>query len=316
LERVFFLLFLMMGLLTGADKENVPPQSSSSPAKSVASALGPSPSSSPLKAHFASTPCGTPSTRRNISWTNSDIEHPHSDTVNVPPASSDRKLPNRSILKKTPSIVPMQQLVRPPTPEPEDAVNDPHYLQSPVITLASSTHGDSDVSYADLREAYNLLAARVRVKSDPSAVVATAPVFKPLHDYATELFTAIVRDLGRCMLDPLASPQISSLSAPSRSGYDSDVFDSPCAPMSSSPVREAKRRGMNDHEIRHARDLYTVCHGAMRLLSNMLCSPALCDIFTRKYSSKFFLRFFHSFWGCSRTTQRDAHTRGRYSPCG
>ncbi|KZV82849.1 hypothetical protein EXIGLDRAFT_843382 [Exidia glandulosa HHB12029] len=169
----------------------------------------------------------------------------------------------------------MQQLQREPTPEPLDIVNDDHYLLSPVLTVANSAKDNSSVSYADLREAYNLLATRVRVKVHPDKVLASFPVFKPLHAHHAQLALAIARDLRRCFVDPLKSPPSTS----THTCDTPDVFGTPDIPMSSSPVREVKRRGMSDLEIRYARDLYSVCHGALRLLSNLFAIPQLCNIF-------------------------------------
>ncbi|KAH7106714.1 hypothetical protein BKA62DRAFT_684891 [Auriculariales sp. MPI-PUGE-AT-0066] len=263
-------------VVSAANKENVPPAHAS---------LLPPATPSPLKASTgggfifdqASSPFSTPSSKRAISWTAQNKFYTYSETLTTPaPSCSTDNPPSRSILKKNPQIVPMQSLVRETTPEPEDPLNDPLYLASPAMTLAASVHPDSDVSPADLREAYNLLSTRIRVKADPSMLSSTAPAFQSLHENAADIHKAIVRDLGLCLIDPLSSPH---LSRSSRENRDHDVFDSPGIAMSSSPVREVKRRGMNDDEIRHARDLYTVCHSALRLLSNWISAPALCDTF-------------------------------------
>ncbi|EJD52145.1 hypothetical protein AURDEDRAFT_181670 [Auricularia subglabra TFB-10046 SS5] len=233
----------------GADKENIP--ADGSPSKT------------------------TPRPQR-ISWSHANQHHPYSTAVRDLPSSGKRRDPQRSILKKTPHIIPMQALAPEPCPDVEEVLADESYLLSPVLTIVASMKDDSDVSFSDLREAYNILAGRVRIKADASTYDVDAPVFRPLCEHHEAVARALERDLARCFIDPLHSQP--STHEQSHSEH-SDVFGVLETPMSSSPVRESKKRGMSDFEIRYARDLYSVCHGALRLLSNLFAVPQLCNIF-------------------------------------
>jgi len=180
--------------------------------------------------------------------------------------SASYELPAKSILRKSSSF-PFtdlhKEVEREVTPEPDAPLRNPKYLSGPVSRIIMM-----DACLKDLIQAYNILAARIRTAVLGAAEFDSAlPLFDPLRSNQ-DLFTdAVVRDLGRVMLDPsLPKENRPEISLPS---------------PRSSPSR--KRHGMTEDEVRYARDLATTTHSVVKLLALLFASPQLCQIFSGVY---------------------------------
>jgi hypothetical protein len=118
------------------------------------------------------------------------------------------------------------------TPEPLDPLVDVNYLTYPVSKIImNNDDGDSkEVTMGELIEAYNILAARLRASlvnpassgtntstvataggdgeeqmttnTEDAAVDASWPLFQPLRKNRTAFVHAIIRDLGKALVDP------------------------------------------------------------------------------------------------------------------
>ena len=122
-----------------------------------------------------------------------------------------------------------------------------------------------DAGLKDLIQAYNILAARIRTAFMGVAEVdPTVPLFDPLRSNR-DLFTdAVVRDLGRAMVDPaLPKENRPEVSLPSPR-----------------PSPSRKRHGMTEDEVRYARDLATTTHSVVKLITQLFAVPHLCQIFS------------------------------------
>ena len=200
-----------------------------------------------------------------VSWSEKNKIHPLSPSLsltNIRPSAS-YELPVRSILRK-PSNFPFadlpQDVAREVTPEPDTPLFDSSYLSGPVSRIIPV-----DACLKDLIQAYNIFAARMRaafsgeVELDP-----TVPFFEPLRSNQ-DLFTdAVVRDLGRVMLNP---------SLPKESRPEISL-------PSPRPSPSRKRHGMTEDEVRYARDLATTTHSVIKLLTQLFVSPRLCQLFS------------------------------------
>lgn len=122
-----------------------------------------------------------------------------------------------------------------------------------------------DACLKDLIQAYNILAARIRTAVLGEAEIdSTLPLFDPLRSNQ-DLFTdAVIRDLGRVMVDPsLPKEKRPEVSLPSPR-----------------PSPSRKRHGMTEDEVRYARDLATTTHSVVKLLAQLFASPQLCQLFS------------------------------------
>jgi len=81
---------------------------------------------------------------------------------------------------------------------------------------------------------------------------------------------AIVRDLGRALVDPL-----SLCTAPE--AEEEIVTKCPLPSPKSSPSK--KKDGMTAEQVKFARDLCTTCHSVIKALSAVLSSPAIYNVF-------------------------------------
>jgi len=204
-----------------------------------------------------------------VSWSEENRIHSLSPSplTNIRPSAS-YELPARSILRKSSSF-PFtdlhQEVEREVTPEPDTPLLNPKYLSGPVSRIIMM-----DACLKDLIQAYNILAARIRTAVLGAAEIDSAvPLFDPLRSNQ-DLFTdAVVRDLGRAMVDPsLPKENRPEVSLPSPR-----------------PSPSRKRHGMTEDEVRHARDLATTTHSVVKLLALLFASPQLCQIFSgMKYS--------------------------------
>ena len=177
--------------------------------------------------------------------------------------SASYQLPAKSILRKLSSF-PFtdlhQEVQREVTPEPDTPLFNSDYLSGPISRIIVM-----DASLKDLIQAYNILAARIRTAVLGEAEIdSTLPLFDPLRSNQ-DLFTdAVVRDLGRAMIDPsLQKENRPEVSLPSPR-----------------PSPSRKRHGMTEDEVRYARDLATTTHSVVKLLALLSAAPPLCQLFS------------------------------------
>lgn len=187
---------------------------------------------------------------------------PSSSLTNLRPSAS-YGLPVKSILRKSSSF-PLtelrQEVEREVTPEPDTPLFNSNYLSGPISRIV-----DLDACLKDVIQAYNILAARIRTTLLGEAEIdSTLPLFDPLRSNQ-DLFTdAVIRDLGRVMVDPsLPKENRPEVSLPSPR-----------------PSPSRKRHGMTEDEVRYARDLATTTHSVVKLLAQLFASPQLCKLFS------------------------------------
>lgn len=200
-----------------------------------------------------------------VSWSEENQIHPLSPSLsitNLRPSAS-YEFPVKSILRKSSSF-PFtdlhQETERDVTPEPETPLFNSKYLLGPVSRIIML-----DACLKDLIQAYSILAARIRTAVLGEAEIdPTLPLFDPLRSNQ-DLFTdAVVRDLGRAMIDP---------SIPKENRPEVTL-------PSPRPSPSRKRHGMTEDEVRYARDLATVTHSVVKLLAQLFASPQLCQLFS------------------------------------
>ncbi|KAK7677755.1 hypothetical protein QCA50_019307 [Cerrena zonata] len=188
------------------------------------------------------------------------------------PASSLKRRPSKSILKATSSFnlaIPfVEEEEREVTPEPSDPLVDLNYLDGPVSRILAP-----NASLRDLIEAYSILAARIRSSvSDSTDGDASWPLFQPLRKNREAFVSALERDLGRALEDPVERPIINDTS---------DVEMVREVPMLPSPKDSPrKKRGMSAEQVKYARDLCTTCHSVIKLLGIIFTLPAVCSLFS------------------------------------
>ncbi|KZV73722.1 hypothetical protein PENSPDRAFT_749951 [Peniophora sp. CONT] len=210
------------------------------------------------------------SLKGRISWAAQEQvrEHtPHTSPKRPSTKSAHRLPPIRGILKPEPCApaLPFSDdesfsgKAREETPEPEDALADLDYLEWPVSQILKE-----DVSLRELVEAYSVLAARLRGAVDGNTEAETSwPLLRPLRRFAPELVSALVRDLGRALEDPL--------------GEDNMKCDEVLLP---SPRRSpGKKGGMTEAQVKRARDLVGTTHAAIKFLVLALSAPAIYSSF-------------------------------------
>ena len=188
------------------------------------------------------------------------------------------------------SLSPLDWLPREMTPEPENALQHPTYLLSPVETLVGSVSASpkaksfASSNFHDLIEAYCILNSRIRSKvldprsaattdtptSQPTTVGPPAtpyyPAFEPIKNNIDIIVAALKRDISRALEDPLALAAQYPISPP-----PSDASSEPSDP------EPGKRKGMNEHQVKLARDLHTVSQSALKLLSTLFSLTSFVD---------------------------------------
>lgn len=192
------------------------------------------------------------------------------------PSSVFRDQPARSILKKQSlTTIPLPGDIcddfkpREVTPEPGDPLCNLTYLEHPVSRIVAS-----DAPLKDLIEAYNILAARLRSSvTDSTDADASWPLFQPLRKNRDAFVNAVVRDLGRALVDPLDGDGCQQSRGEER-------ILAPLPSPNNTPKK--KRDGMTAEQVKYARDLCTVSHSAIRLLSVVWTLPAVYSIFSGK----------------------------------
>lgn len=180
--------------------------------------------------------------------------------------------PRKSILKHSRLSSPCApEKKRDETPLPEDPLEDAQYLEYPVSVIVSK-----DSTLRELTEAYSILAARIRQAvpqnffSSPNRNTRHA-LFNPLRREAEMLSDCITRDLGRIFSDPFLPPN-SPPSTPTRS--DKSILPTP----EDSPA--PKKGGMNEEQVKYARDLSTVASATVKFLTLAFQVPAIYNVFT------------------------------------
>ncbi|KAG6887610.1 hypothetical protein C0995_014041 [Termitomyces sp. Mi166 len=110
--------------------------------------------------------------------------------------------PAKSILKKCVELVPWPEEKQcEVTPEPSDPLMDLKYLIYPVKTIVEATDA---TELCVLIEAYCILTARLRAAVTDEMDNVSWPLFQPLWMHKEVLVEAVVRNLGKVLVDPAA----------------------------------------------------------------------------------------------------------------
>ncbi|KAG7442975.1 uncharacterized protein BT62DRAFT_972705 [Guyanagaster necrorhizus] len=200
----------------------------------------------------------------HVIWSSTDKIHPLSSLPRVPQIrSASKDHPTKSILKKPSRLSPIPEMSkREITPEPGSPQENDKYLVTPLSKIVAS-----DPSMSDLIESYSILTARLRsCIHDVDEVKSSWPLFDPLRERRAKLANAIVRDVGRALVDPLGG----ALTEKEQSRV---LLPSP----KQSPK---KKRGMDADQVKYARDLCTTTHAVIKFLGFVLTIPAISEIFT------------------------------------
>jgi hypothetical protein len=132
------------------------------------------------------------------------------------------------------------------------------YLLGPIETIVESHTAllSGHLSFHDITEAYRILSMRIRQSSCHLSVASDCfPALKPLRDKGTEVVAALRRDVSRGLL----------ISAPHTSG---DFF-----------LRSSDHVESTTYDANVTTDSSTLCHYALRLLSEMFRFPAISSVF-------------------------------------
>lgn len=141
----------------------------------------------------------------------------------------------------------------------------PDYFLGPVETIAysQSALASRRLSLHDITEAYHTLSTRIRRSS--SALIAgtgTFPALEPLKQKGADVVTALRRDISRSLHD--FAPHTSE-----------DSFSS-----LADPTEESVGWDRTTYNKSRAADLSTLCHHALRLLSEIFRLPTLSSVFS------------------------------------
>ncbi|KAG6889873.1 hypothetical protein C0995_013847 [Termitomyces sp. Mi166 len=181
-------------------------------------------------------------------------------------ASASKRPPAKSILKKCAELAPWpEEKQREVTPEPSDPLVDLKYLVYPVKTIVEATDA---TELRVLVEAYCILTARLRAAVTGEMDDASWPLFQPLRMHKEALVEAVVRDLGKALVDPAAGKE------------EKEPVKVLLPSPSNTPVKKKKRDGMTAEQVKYARDLCTTSHAVIRLLSLVFTLPAMMNLFT------------------------------------
>ncbi|GLB45466.1 hypothetical protein LshimejAT787_2300260 [Lyophyllum shimeji] len=141
-----------------------------------------------------------------------------------------------------------------------DPVMCSSYLSSPIETLLESLD-DHDLEYItshDITEAYSTLSTRIR--SQARAILRpdrTLPALVPIREHAASIARALRRDIRRALVDPIHHTRKSS--SPFGSYYT--------------------EMAITDHETQYARDVTTLCHHSLRVVSLIFAFEILYSLF-------------------------------------
>ena len=252
---------------------------------------------SSLEASSSST---SSTSKQRVIFSKRNQEHFFEPVLAANPTPLSTQEPSKSILKKRSydkyladdglfgSLVPQ----RSSTPEPDTEEGLAAYLMSPVSTLVQSIQNGraGEVNNQDIIEAYCVLTARIRAKFLPAAVANEThegglelpkgwhPAMQPIQDHVDHLVCAMTRDIARAREDPLKDfPSDPSTDKPLTEDDINAAASLPSPPPSSPPPFDPqatpKRSGMNEQQVKHARDLCTISQSAMKLLAALFCFP-------------------------------------------
>lgn len=142
----------------------------------------------------------------------------------------------------------------------------------------------------ELVEAYSILAARLRASVDGKTDVdASWPLFQPLRKHRAAFVDAVVRDLGRALVDPATVfPKAEAEQDDIAREWEEErqkmavLLPSPQnTPVKTTEGEKKKKKdGMTADQAKYARDLCTTCHSVLRLLALVFTLPALQNLFT------------------------------------
>jgi hypothetical protein len=167
------------------------------------------------------------------------------------------------------------------TPEPNDPLVDLAYLEGPVARILTATE-----NLRELVESYSILAARLRASVDGKTDVdASWPLFQPLRKNRAAFVDAVVRDLGRALVDPATVfPKTEPEEAFEWEEEDEEREKMsvllPSPQNTPQKTKTKKKDGMTADQVKYARDLCTTCHAVIRLLALIFTLPALQNLFT------------------------------------
>ena len=199
-------------------------------------------------------------------------------------ASGQRQLPIRSILKKVHAqelLPPVDENQREVTPEPSDPLVDLTYLENPVTTII-----DSDAGLRDVADSYTALITRIRLCIPGNTDADSSwPMFQPIRKHREALVDALMRDVGRALEDPLQGVQQEE-EPEVEMEVEEAVEEETCQealkslPSPKKSPRKKKRKGMSATQVKHARDLCSVSHAALKLLAVVFSMSAVHQLFT------------------------------------
>ncbi|KAJ7245025.1 hypothetical protein B0H12DRAFT_1128328 [Mycena haematopus] len=216
-----------------------------------------------------------PLSKAHVIWSPHNQYHTIKPVPQVPGATSASKnVPPKSILKRrSQPLLPLVNFQREETPEPSRPKFDPTYLSTPVKTIINPS-----ASLEDLIRAYSVLAARIRANitltTDSGA---SYPLLDPLCKNRVALEEAIVRDLGRCLVDPETMDHDLT---PEDKEEEACLKEQPVFLPSPKSSPKKKKKGTTAKKARYGRDLCTTCHSVIRLLAVVFTLPAVAGIFT------------------------------------
>lgn len=222
------------------------------------------------------------SSTRSVVWALENSIHSLATPIkNISLSSKHRPGAAKSILKVSSQntstlFVPVTKQ-REVTPEPADPLVNLQYLETPVQQILSNGLSEED-PLGELIEGYNVLAARLRsTVAENTDADASWPLFQPLRKNTQALVDAIIRDLGRALINPM-----------SRRSTQDDATDCPKFTLpspQSSPMK--KKGGMTAEQVKYARDLCTTCHSVIKLLAVVLSTPAIYNVFQGEFHAMY-----------------------------
>ncbi|KAI0927050.1 hypothetical protein AcV5_007689 [Taiwanofungus camphoratus] len=211
----------------------------------------------------------------HVVWSEEHVYHqvPASPPCLSIEASASKGAPTKSILKKTsyPLLPLVDENQKETTPEPSDPLADLRYLEGPVSRIIAV-----NATLSDCIEAYSILAARLRACITGRTVAdASWPLFQPFRQHRDAVVDALVRDLGRALVDPNTSASGAVEPAEEPEGERTMALPSP----RQSP---RKKKGMSGEQVKYARDLCTTSHAVMKLLNVVFTLPAVYRVFSNE----------------------------------
>lgn len=244
------------------------------------------PSSSPLAS--TSKLSNGKGVRRSIGFVDEPVVFTFSisDEGNAGPAPKLKPFgqPTRSILKLSAPLSPEPtKLPRQNTPLPEDALDNSTFLEYPVSVIINATS-----TLQQLIEAYNLLLARIKsslpIGFGNGVEESNKPLFYPIKQQSQEFTEAIVRDLGRVLVDPRSclgqseTPRVCSTPPKAPPGLPSPR---------NTPTKSPKKGGLTEEQVKYGRDVCLVTQTTLKFLGSVFALPAIYEVFSG--TSSFYL---------------------------